>query len=548
MVGLKPGREAGSAEIAGLRFFTAPAMALGYHDLTSISRMQACPMNLLVRLLLSGFLLVSAVAASPKGDGQGIHWYPGSVDEAFAEARKEGKPVFLYWGAVWCPPCNQLKATLFRNPAFVRKTRLFVPVYLDGDTEEAQKLGEKFGVLGYPTLILFTPEAEEITRLPGGMSMERYPEVLDLALARVKPVARLLHEILDEGRKPTAPELHLLAWYAWDLDRGKALGAREQVAVLARLVALTPDSLPREKARLNAAYLAALANRPTPPSPAEQADAVKRLEALMADTAGWRDNLGFFIYDLDTLIPRITDGGSPQRKELLAAWNRVLAGLQKDESLGGAYGLLVYSGKLHWLKAAGKDIPASLQAEIRKAVEEARARASTGHERVAVSYAAYGILKASGQLELAERLVSEEMQAGSNNQYWMLVLADLAEESGNGEEALNWYAKAWENARGAATRIQWGSYYIRQLTELTPDDDERIMNVSKALFAELAKQKAPFHGRNRRALERVFKALNAWGQVSSPAELIELKRAFVNTCLPFGKDAMERCEAIMKAS
>ncbi len=505
-------------------------------------------MSLVIRLLLPSLLLAAAAATATTADKNGIHWYPGSVDEAFAVARQQKKPVFLYWGAVWCPPCNQLKATLFKNPAFIRKTRLFVPVYLDGDTEAAQKLGERFGVLGYPTLILFTPEGEEITRLPGGMSMERYPEVLDLALARVKPVARLLAEILDKGRKPTAQELHLLAWYAWDQDRGKALGKRELSDVLKALEALVPDTLPREKSRLNARYLAALAARQVPPTEAEKADAVRRLQRLLADADSWQDNFDFLIHDLDLLIPRITTADSPQRSRLLDAWGKVLTRLQQDAGIGATRRLLLYLGRLHWLKAAGQEIPEMLKAEIRAAARESRAKARDGHERIAVSYAAYVALKASGQLALAERLINEEMQAGSNNQYWMLVLADLAEESGNEEEALHWYEKAWESARGKATRVQWGSYYIRQLTQQRPDDDERIMAVSKALFAELAKQKAPFHGRNRRALERVFKALNAWGQVSSPAELIDIKRAFIDVCLPFGKDAMERCEAIMKTS
>ena len=55
------------------------------------------------------------------------------IDAAFAKARAEGKPVFLYWGAVWCPPCNQVKATIFNRQDFIDRSRFFVPVYLDGD-------------------------------------------------------------------------------------------------------------------------------------------------------------------------------------------------------------------------------------------------------------------------------------------------------------------------------------------------------------------------------------------------------------------------------
>ena len=86
---------------------------------------------------------------------KGIEWFEGSVDEAFAAARESGKPIYLYWGAAWCPPCHAIAATVFKSPAFIERSKLFVPVYLDGDKENAQAYGEKFGVLGYPTMIVF---------------------------------------------------------------------------------------------------------------------------------------------------------------------------------------------------------------------------------------------------------------------------------------------------------------------------------------------------------------------------------------------------------
>jgi len=87
---------------------------------------------------------VSAVAVAEQDDP--IAWRTGDVDAAFAEAKASNKPVFLYWGAKWCPPCNQVKATLFNRMDFIERSRAFVPVYIDGDSPGAQKLGTRFKV------------------------------------------------------------------------------------------------------------------------------------------------------------------------------------------------------------------------------------------------------------------------------------------------------------------------------------------------------------------------------------------------------------------
>jgi thiol:disulfide interchange protein len=105
------------------------------------------------------------------------------IHAAFAAAKAANKPVFLYWGAEWCPPCAQIKSTIFNRREFQERSRLFVPVSLDGDTPSAQKQGERFGVVGYPTVILFRPDGTEITRLPGSVGIERYGRSLDVALA-----------------------------------------------------------------------------------------------------------------------------------------------------------------------------------------------------------------------------------------------------------------------------------------------------------------------------------------------------------------------------
>src|SRR5205814_4122338 len=120
-------------------------------------------------IVLAASGLQGAAIASAPDPKSGIAWQMASsdaeVDRAFALAKQSGKQVFLYWGAVWCPPCNQVKATLFSRPDFVERSRAFIPVYVDGDKPGAQKVASRFKVSGYPTMILFKPDGAEVTRL-----------------------------------------------------------------------------------------------------------------------------------------------------------------------------------------------------------------------------------------------------------------------------------------------------------------------------------------------------------------------------------------------
>ena len=149
----------------------------------------------------------------------GIAWQKGDVDAAFASARAQHKPVFLYWGAVWCPPCNQVKSTIFNRQDFIERSRFFVPVYIDGDSAGAQKLGDRFKVSGYPTMILFKPDGSEITRLPGEVEVDQYMRVLAMGMNGARPVKETLAAALSaHGDTPSlsADDWRMLAYYSWD--------------------------------------------------------------------------------------------------------------------------------------------------------------------------------------------------------------------------------------------------------------------------------------------------------------------------------------------
>ena len=153
--------------------------------------------------LLAAFVLLAGPLAAADSRPPGIDWFDGNVEAAFAEAKSKNRPLFLYWGAVWCPPCVEIRQTVFKSPQFQAQTKLFVPVYLDGDTEQAQDWGEQFGTKVYPTMIVFNPAGEEITRIPGGIDIDRYNAVLQRSLNAMRPTGCLTGRIQAWRAGPT---------------------------------------------------------------------------------------------------------------------------------------------------------------------------------------------------------------------------------------------------------------------------------------------------------------------------------------------------------
>ena len=95
-----------------------------------------------------------------------VDWFSGAPAAAFAQARASGRPVFLYWGASWCPPCNRIRAGAFARADFAELSKSFIALHIDGDGPGAQELAEQFRLRSYPTLVVYRPDGAEVTRLP----------------------------------------------------------------------------------------------------------------------------------------------------------------------------------------------------------------------------------------------------------------------------------------------------------------------------------------------------------------------------------------------
>ncbi len=454
----------------------------------------------------------------------GIPWFSGSVEEAFAAARTSGKPVFLYWGAVWCPPCNQLKDTVFKRAEFVAQSHLVVPVYLDGDTPRAQEQGDRFGVLGYPTVIMFNPAGEEITRIPGGLNLERYLDVLELALNEVRPVKTLVAEALA-GKPLAAGDWRLLAAYSWGQDNGRVFAEDDnKVAAFQTMASYCPTNLNLSCSQLRSRAISAWAEL-------EERDMSlaegfrQQVETILSDPDLSRANLGFVVYASKRILPKIVDPESESGIRLAGLWQNRLADLRQDTSVNAADRLGTWLGELRIATLQSDEVSDTLRDAARNAVKTADESTTGEYARSAVINVAWAVLDTAGLQADADALLQAELDTSSFPYYFMLDLAHNAKVAGRTEEALSWLERAWTEALGPATRLQWGANYLVGALELTPDDLPRINAVGNALIDETATMERAFHGRNARSLNRIFTGLSKWAEADSRAKVSTELRA-----------------------
>jgi thioredoxin-like negative regulator of GroEL len=488
----------------------------------------------------------------------GVAWLPAAtdadVDAAFTRARADNRPLLLYWGAKWCPPCNHLSATLFNRQDFIERSRAFVPVYVDGDRPGAQKLGARFKVRGYPTMVLFDPKGNELTRLPGEADAPQVMALLQIGLARGRPVKAVLADARNPARAKTLSpdDWRLLAFHSWDTDEGQLVSAAERPGLLASLAAACPASESATQTRL---WLKALAASDDGKGVKPDAALRERVLKLLADPVASRLQMDV----LTTWAPEITRvlaaDAPAARAGLVTGFDAALRRLQADPGLSradrlSALGSRVELARLDAPKASvDVKLPAPLLAEVREQAGRDDREIRDGYERQAVITSAAYVLKRAGLLDESDALLNANLARSHSAYYLMLGLAGNAKARGDKAGALRWYEQAFDKSEGPATRLQWGAGYVDALVELAPQDAARIEQAAQKVFGEAATQPDAFHERSARALQRIGSRLIAWNKDGSHDAVLRRLRAQLDpVCakLPASDPQHAVCAGVLK--
>jgi protein disulfide-isomerase len=470
---------------------------------------------------------------------QQIAWREGDVDDALAEAKESGKPVILYWGAKWCPPCNQMKSTLFKDPTFIAETKNFVPVYLDGDSKGAQQWGDRFGISGYPTVIVLRPDGTEITRLSSAATAPKFAELLNVAAKRTASIDAVMKQAKADPAKLSADDWQILAGFDWRNDPKRFRDAASAGPLLDRLAKAAPD--PAQQRRFALLSLAVTAKPGADDTvkltPAQRAQLAAILPPMLASPAELTANRQELMFDAAEMIAGLPDAGQREAlgKPLIAAMDGVFG----DKSLSLADRLDSIYPSIVLAKAGGKVPPAVLD-KVRQRAAWADENAKDAMTRQGAISDAADMLDKAGDPAAAKKMLVAELDRSKEPYYYMLDLADLAEEHGEAKAAIDWAHKAYQAADGPATRVQWAIAWSNAVMRLAPKDKQAVEQSSDAVIAELGKSPDSYYQRTRVKVGAWGDKVRAWSDKNGGGDVLaKLRGKMDGICAKEGSKAAE---------
>ncbi|AKF05282.1 Cytochrome c-type biogenesis protein DsbD [Sandaracinus amylolyticus] len=109
--------------------------------------------------------------------GEGLTWRE-DFQAAVAEARDQGRPYIVDFGASWCQACGELERNTFTDPRVVEEGSRFVAVHVDlspgQDTPEKRALLRQYAQRGLPLVVLHASDGREVHRVTQFVEAEEF--------------------------------------------------------------------------------------------------------------------------------------------------------------------------------------------------------------------------------------------------------------------------------------------------------------------------------------------------------------------------------------
>lgn len=159
--------------------------------------------------LVAAVLLVACGGEpAPQADVRNdeVHFDSLRFAQAQQMAAEQEKMLLVDVYADWCAPCKRLEKEVFATPAAAAVINpAFVSIRIDGEKGEGPEFVEAHKVSGYPTVIVFDSNGEEIDRLFGYGDPEQWMEQLTDYMAGRNTLSDLKAQVAES---PDDLELH----------------------------------------------------------------------------------------------------------------------------------------------------------------------------------------------------------------------------------------------------------------------------------------------------------------------------------------------------
>jgi protein disulfide-isomerase len=517
-------------------------------------------LTLIAPIILPIGLLLNACATTPKagtegkavpghilqGQPQPTVWFQGRPEQAFVQAKTENKLLFVFWGAAWCPPCNELKSEVFSKPRFAELMKNFVPLYLDGDTDQAQVWGERLATTGYPTVLVLTADGRELYRLSTSLNEDEFHAVVQPVLQKNQNFSEAFSRL--ENGEAKGDDWKVLAYTSWDqLPEGR-FAADRLLNAAKRAADKCPASMLKEKAIFAANLLnLTVLNKDNKESANSLADIkmeFKRyLDAIFANKESAQAARSFVNSNAKQTAEFLF--GQPKGKgyeDLKKRWLKAAADIAGTTSNSVDTRLAAWNPAIEFqkLEAPNGPVPAELKADVMGAVAQADQNARTAFERHATISSAAFMLRQVGDFEGARKLLETEAAKTDTPWYYYSSLAALEQELKNDKAAQTWAAKARETVVGRASRIQWISNDIILNAKIKNAEQKGYMlNLIREYYEVATSLNDGFSGRNWTRAKRVSDSLKDWQK--DPAFTL-LFSTYAKKCGGLEKDSQKNCQ------
>lgn len=460
-------------------------------------------MNKLIFLIL---FLFSHVSLANLNLPKGISWKT-NVESAMANAKKQNRPLFLYWGAVWCPPCNQIKKVIFSSKLFQTEIKNFIAVYLDGDQESSQRWGAYFKTSGYPTMIVLNPLGKELMRLPTGINVDDTVRYMKLATSHSDQsltIKELIQLALDKKLKPEL--FAILAFHSWSQD-DFSLDAKDRADVFYKLYELTPPEFEVYRSRFYTLYLQNF----NFDKKAELKVVKDFLVKILSMEELILKNSEYFAYDQN--LPQVFTTFFPDEKERqnqAQKYIETLKNLLKLKKLSlldqllVSRSLLVFQTQMN-LKPREESLVAIK--DLEKLIFKRKLNNYEGHALLSHLVDLYAELKFYAE---AKRIAKKSLKLSHSPYYFYADLAYLAHQELKEEERLEFSKNAWFFSKGLSTRMRFGSMYLSTLLEVHPQHEKDILKAVHDVFWDVRSSPDLFFSSSLARLNRFKDKFKKW--------------------------------------